>query len=254
MSLRFEKGRHRYYLDGERVPGVTTVLGDDGLPKPHLKRWGERIVAEAAWKHREAVMAMSEREAVDFLKRAPYRILSEKAALGTAVHAATARYVRGDSAPSEGLSDGAYGYFNAALRYLKEQRVEVLLSECMVYSRQHRYAGTLDLQILARRRALDLAPVEINDFKTSKAVYPDVALQLVAYARAEMVVVDDHEQPMTPTNRGLIVRLDPSGEYEAVPAELSDDVWETFLHARGLYEWKHEISPTVLGEPLRMAA
>ena len=36
---------HSYFLDGHKVPGVTTILGD-GIPKPALVGWAARTVAE----------------------------------------------------------------------------------------------------------------------------------------------------------------------------------------------------------------
>ena len=35
---------HSYYLDGEKIPGVTSVLGD-GLAKPALINWAAKTVA-----------------------------------------------------------------------------------------------------------------------------------------------------------------------------------------------------------------
>lgn len=45
MSLVFYPKSHRYRLDGDWVPGVTTLIGK-GLPKPALPYWAARTVAE----------------------------------------------------------------------------------------------------------------------------------------------------------------------------------------------------------------
>ena len=43
--LRYFERSHRYKLDGDWVPGVTTLIGD-GLPKKALIYWSARTVAE----------------------------------------------------------------------------------------------------------------------------------------------------------------------------------------------------------------
>lgn len=248
MSLRFEKRGHRYTLNGKRLPSVTGIISE-GVPKPALKPWGERTVAEFAYDHRDAWVNLPRAAAVDMLKRTPYRQSTAKAALGSAVHAAIARHVEGLE-PQEDLSDEAWGYFNGALRYFEEQRVKVLYSEALVYNASVGYAGTLDLQIVQERGE----GVELADFKTSKEIYPEVALQLVGYARAEFIVTDEGEVPMPEVTGAVGVRLDPSGDYEAVPLAIDSRVWAAFLHARGVREWRLDVAPTVLGEPLRRAA
>jgi hypothetical protein len=253
-AFGFDTHRHRLTLDGFDIPSVTQILGD-GLPKPALKFWAAKSVAEWAYDHRDAWKDLPRDAAVDLLKREPLRFTKKKANVGTAVHAAVNAYAEGAEVPE--LNDEEYGYYNAALAYLDEQQVEVLRSEATVYSRTHHYGGTFDL--LARKKApygVDPNPATIRDFKTSKAVYPDVALQLVAYARADFIgdAATGEEIPLPPVTEGEIVRLDSSGSYEAVPVALDDAVWETFLHVFGVRNWTRELAPTVLKPALRRAA
>ena len=45
------RGRgHSYELDGEKVPGVTTILSK-GVPKPALVDWAARMAADYAINH-----------------------------------------------------------------------------------------------------------------------------------------------------------------------------------------------------------
>ena len=44
-GLVFYPKSHRYKLDGQWVPGVTTLIGK-GLPKPALPYWSAKTVAE----------------------------------------------------------------------------------------------------------------------------------------------------------------------------------------------------------------
>jgi hypothetical protein len=198
-SFHFDPGRHKLTLDGFEIPSVTTILGR-GLPKPALKFWAAKAVAEYAFDHQDAWTKLPRDGAVDLLKREPLRFTAAKANVGTAVHAAIAEYAQEGAAP-EGLNDLEMGYYNAARSYLSEQAVEILESEATVYSRKYGYGGTFDL--LQRRDGV----MEIADFKTSKAVYPDVALQLVAYSRAEFIgAAEGIEKPLPEVRHGLIVR------------------------------------------------
>lgn len=265
-SFHFDTGRHRLKLDGFDVPSVTRILG--ALPKDALKFWAAKSVAEWAFDHREAWKDLPRDAAVDLLKREPLRFTSKRARVGTAVHGAVNAYALGFDPPDD-LTDEEWGFFNGALAYLTEQKVEVLRTETTVYSRTHLYGGTFDL--LQRRGDCDHGygqpderetcpcencSVEIADFKTSKAVYPDVALQLVAYARADFIgdAASGEELELPKAARGLIVRLAADGSYEAVPCQLDDEVWAAFLSVRGVFDWMRGISARVLEPALRRAA
>jgi len=247
-SFHYDPGRHKLTLDGFEIPSVTTILGA-GLPKPALKHWAAKSVAEWAVDHKDAWKDLPREAAVDLLKREPLRFTASRARVGTAVHGAI-NYYAALGEPPDDLSDEEWGYYNAALSYLTEQQVEIVESEVTVYSREHAYGGTFDL---LQKRGWD--DIELADFKTSKAVYPDVALQLVAYARAEFIGrTDGSEEPMPKVARGVIVRLGADGRYEAVPVALGDNVFAAFRACRALYEWDRGLSRRVLGPPLRAAA
>jgi len=242
--FHFDTGRHRLFLDGMQVPSVTGILG--ALPKDALKFWAAKSVAEWAYDHRDAWKDLPRSAAVDMLKREPLRFTKARARVGTAVHGAINAHALGYD-PPEDLTDEEWGYFNAALSYLADQKVQVIRTETTVYSRTHGYGGTFDL--LQRRGQ---GPIEVADFKTSKAVYPDVALQLVAYARADFIGDADtgEEIELPRASTGVIIRLAASGEYEAVPVDLDDEVWQSFLAVRGVYDWTQVISARVLRRPL----
>ena len=231
---------------------VTTIL-NAGVPKPFLKVWAEKMVAEYAVDYVDRWNGLPRQDAVDLLRRAPFRKMDAKREIGSAVHNAVDAYINGDEFPGHNLTPEQRGYFESALAYLREQRVEVLRNEACVFSRKHGYAGTFDL--LQRRG--DIGPVEIADFKTSKAVYPEVALQLAAYARADFIGCDDGTEEALPSvGRGVIVQLGPDGSYKAVPVELGDDVFDVFLAAMTLHGWagRGGLKNRVLGKPLERVA
>lgn len=246
-AFSFNTRNHRYTLDGTRPSGVTTIL-NEGLAKPWLKFWAAKAVAIWAFDHRDAWKDLPRDAAIDLLKREPLRILKSAARRGTAVHGAIAAHALGLDPPDD-LTDEEWGYFNAALSYLTEQDVEIVRSENSVYSRTHGYAGSFDL---IQRRA---GRVEIADFKTSKDVYSDVALQLAGYARADFIGDPEsgEELPIPEIEGGMIVQLGADGRYKAVPVVIDDEVFASFLACLAVKEWRQGIESRVLGEPLRGA-
>ena len=241
------------------VVSVTSIIGG-GIPKPFLAPWSAKMVAEFAVDRHQALVAMldvpaEEREkakndAIDWLKRAPYRSTAEKANMGTIVHAAVDAHLSGkplsdsdietqlksDRVPLERWK-ATRGYVAAALSFLNDHRPEVLHTEATIYSRSHMYSGTADVLAMMNLDGDD-EPVVI-DFKTSKRIYDEVGLQLCAYSRGEFVGNDDgRELPLFPDGlecrNGVGVRLMPGGRYEAIRFHLSDDLFEVFLHAQGV--------------------
>lgn len=246
-AFHFDTRRHKLTLDGIDIPSVTGILG--ALPKDALKFWAAKSVATWAYDHRDAWKDLPRDAAIDLLKREPLRFTGARARVGIVVHGAINAHTLGYDPPEE-MTDEEYGYFNGALRYLSDQKVEVLRTETTVYSRKHLYGGTFDL--LQTRAG---GPPEIADFKTSKAVYPDVALQLVGYARADFIGdAESGEELELPTvDRGVIIRLAADGSYEAVPVALTDEVFAAFLAVQGVHAWTKGLANRVLEPALRAA-
>ena len=76
----------------------------------------------------------------------------------------------------------------------------------------------------------------VLDYKTSKAIYPDTAAQLAAYANAEQYIDDqDQLQPMIKVTTGVIVRFGADGNYEVQEADLETG-WQMFTAALAVYQ------------------
>lgn len=217
------------------VPSVTSILAA-GLPKPALQYWAARSVAEFAFDHADAWRSLPREAAVDLLKRAPYRTTSKRADAGSAVHSAIDAHIK--NIPSVELqSKEEQGLYEAALAFLRKYRPDVIHTEATVYSRTHKYAGTADM--LARIEGVQT----VIDFKTSKAVYPEQAIQLASYAFADFVADGDLELPLDelgPFDTGLIVRLGSDGRYEAVRFRLDPDLFTVFLAAKAIHRYQRD--------------
>src|SRR5690606_2486365 len=149
-------------------------------------------------------VAAGDREgAIDYLKRAPVRDTGEAADLGSEVHDLVERIARGqDVGP---VHPDLVPYVEAFEAFLSDFEPEFLLMEETVWNEEHGYAGSFD----AIARFGD--EVVVLDYKTTRSgVYPEVALQLTAYSRAEYVLKADGSREDIPSiDAGAVVHLRP---------------------------------------------
>ena len=165
------RGRGRHYAgpDGELVPSVTNVISI--LDKPALPRWSAKMVAETAYRMRHALSEMDESEAVDMLKGSPWSKSKRAADRGTDIHGYLEAHLNGWHI--DDLSPDAEPYRAAADAWLEANSgIEVVATELTVFNPA--YAGTMDLVCRLDGR------LTIADFKTSKQIYDEAALQLAA--------------------------------------------------------------------------
>lgn len=208
-EITFDKGRHSYTVNGQKVPSVTTVLGM--LDKPGVAYWTARVTAEGAWKlaRRRGYMLPEEpEEFVRDLKRFGYDSRSQMdkaAARGTAVHEVLEGWIKEERIPvATEHPKHVAGYVRGLAKFLIERRPVFYESEVLVGSATHGYAGTRDtVCVLAGAEGRELL-----DLKTSKRIYPEYFLQVEAY---ELAGIECEEEP---TDRRGVVRVTPTGEYE----------------------------------------
>lgn len=239
-----KNGSRTYRLeDGTELPSVTTILSVIG--KPALVNWAantERaLVMEAAadlYADIQQTPAMSRPTFIATLDRRigavkAHKRENEKATeIGGQAHKliewSIQKALGFTVGPEPRVRDEAMWAYMAFEDWARTHSVKPVLTEQMVWSRTHRYAGTLDL----------VAHVDgvltLIDFKTSKGIYAEAHLQNVAYqvALAEM----GHHV----CEAGAIVRIpkntnDPAFEVQHTPAV--SDLFPVFLSVRALYDW-----------------
>lgn len=239
-----KSGSRTYVLeDGTELPSVTTILGVIG--KPALVNWAastERaLVMDAAadlYQDVAKTPPMSRPTYVSTLDRRigtvkAHKRENEKATeIGGQAHKLiewSIRKAMGQTVGAEPrVRDEAMHAYLRFEEWARDHNVTPLMTEQTVWSRTHRYAGTLDL-------VADVDGVRtLIDFKTSKSIYAEAHLQNVAYqvALAEM----GH----APCLAGCIVRVpkntnDPAFEVQATPSV--DELLPIFLSVRVLYDW-----------------
>lgn len=251
---------HSYFLDGVKVPGVTTILGN-GVPKNGLQGWAagtvadfvvnrlavargsdgrarivaDELVADAlSWNAtRERPTAVSPGEVlprsalVEILKNIRYRDLGEASAKGTDVHRIAERLGRGEEVD---VPEHLTGYVDGYLRFLDEWQPRDALLEAVVINRKWRYMGKSDLIAEFDELPAELAEMigkssgrGLLDLKTSRsAIFPEVGLQLVGYKNAETILLDGEEQPMPPIDFVAAVHVKPDGDYEVIAFDLEE--------------------------------
>lgn len=267
----------RFYVwgRGERYWSVTTIL--QALPKDALKWWAAKVVAEFAFDRSKTWFTMSRDEAIDWLKKEPLRFTGERADVGSAIHAAAEAWVLGRPMSGD-FSEEERKAIGRFLEFVDVLKPRFHLTEASVYNRTQKYAGTLDAVVeIEYDRLLELAggnphlipwtPREgrssltlLCDYKTGgdvtegKGVYPETALQLAAYARAEFVGAPNGEEVPLPELDGAFVLHVQAAGWRFVPVDaLKPEVWKSFLYVREVFRWLEVISKDVLGTPLEPA-
>jgi hypothetical protein len=238
-----KKGNARYYVwppvgAGEReleVPSVTTII-NGGIPKDALKFWAAKMAAQYAIDHKASWENLPPGDALDLIQRSALRYTSKRADEGSLVHNALEDYVNGlDRKPPEDPELAAQ--FAGAKLFLTDCEVEVIYSEPIIYSRKHGYAGSADLIANVLAPGWDAPKLCIVDYKTGKAIYPEMGIQLTAYSRGDFLGIGLQEVAFPgPIKDGIIVRPKRDGGYEAQHFELTNDLFKLFLAAKVVHK------------------
>lgn len=225
-GLKFYPASHRYKLDGEWVPGVTTILGV--INKPGLTKWAASSVAEYVANNREAVehlYAAGSGPMVAALKEVPWQKRDDAADRGTKFHEFAERILLGEEVD---VPDDKVGMVEAALAFMEDYDIQPIATEGRVGSRTHKYAGSFDL---IAESTLGLG---IFDWKSSKRIYASTAFQNSAYAGADFYGETD-EQPLPPVERSFAVHIRDDG-YDLHELAFGPDVFAEFLAIRRTFD------------------
>lgn len=240
--VRKNTAKGHYYIDeetGERVPGVTTIVGD-GMPKPALLNWAGEATAEYAVDNWDALAPLPLTERLKKIKGGRYEKRDAASNKGSAVHAMAERLITGAKVT---VPDELTGYVQSCVQFLDDFDVRQEHVEVVVYSETQRHVGTTDLigrVLLPDMPEYDHIPRDddgyslgLFDWKTSKSgIFGDVALQLVAYRHSEFLITDDGrviDMPDVDFTAGIHLR--PDG-YSFVPLETGADVYRDFLYVK----------------------
>jgi hypothetical protein len=268
------RGGARVYIhpeSGEEAYGVTSALNME--PKPFLKAWAAKVVAETAFHEFETLSAMvrsgDETGAIEWLKKAPDRYTREAADFGSAAHElmeAEALFHSGlASVSADGLirfhpsrwHEGLTQVLVNFREFLAEFEVEYVYMEETVWSRTHGYAGSFDA--LVTLVPAPGAPRELVwlDYKTSKSVYGSTGKQLAGYSNADFLVFEDGTtEEITPAMReagGAVLWNRPEG-WRLHPVNTGEEVFAQFLRDLETLKYEKTTARSVVGRPVNKGA
>jgi len=194
------------FIDGVWYPSVSTIIG--AKPAPWLDAWREKWGSLATRK----------------MEMAAY--------IGTAFHDCVEQYldtsgyvIHVDEHPS--CYTRVNGMMQSWIAWANSIEGTIDHTEMKVISRKHVYSGTFDaVGKIGKTRLL-------IDWKTGSRIYPDMALQLSAYAEAY------NEMNSTKVKDGLIVHISKDKPHFKVTTKefkLGKRVFNKFLELRSMFD------------------
>jgi hypothetical protein len=226
---RHDTAKGHYYKDatGQRVPGVTTLIGD-GVPKPALINWAGNTTAEYAVDHWDELGAMSPAQRLKKLQGCRYEEVDRAKNRGTEVHKAAEKLLAGESVQ---VPEEIAGHVEAYARFIDEFKVEPVHVEFSAVSYKWGYAGTADLCAWLTVPRLGRV-LTLDDLKTSRSgIFGETALQLAGYRYADKWIVDGQEIDPVDVEHCFGIHARADG-YDLVPVEVGEDEFKDFLYAQ----------------------
>lgn len=221
---------HSYRLDGQKIPGVTTV--NDTLDKSAaLKQWAANLAATEAVENWDELGQLGVIERLDRIRYAHKNTLRKASVRGTRIHALGEKIANGLEVQ---VPDEYRGPVAAYARFLDRWQIETVHTETAVCHTGHRYAGTLDG--IATSPLLAGGAPFIFDVKTG-GVYREVALQLAAYRFADVAIIDGEETAMPQVGEVGYVAHVLADDVELLPVDVGAHTWRVFLHVLQAYRW-----------------
>ena len=195
--------------EGKIVPGVTTILGI--LNKPALIKWANNLGLQG----------------IDSTK---YR--DEMGEIGTLAHQMIVDYFNNKETDTSDYSKKQIELAENCLlsfwEWEKQHKIAVVFAEFQLISNE--YGGTIDCYC-----SLD-GELTLLDFKTGKAIYPEMLHQLAAYS--ELLTEGGH--PVKAARILRIGREEGEGFEERVITDTSKHL-ELFKHCLAIYNLQKEI-------------
>ncbi len=242
-GLAFDDRRHRYTLDGRRIPSVTTILGV--LDKPGLPYWSAGLVARDAitshdyWGQR-IHNGEDPEQVIRDLKRTPWKERDKAARRGTRIHQVLEAAAHGD--PTDCPRD-LLPMAQQAVDLLDREDVRTLETEARGYNRELWYAGTIDLIATVRGETWLL------DWKSSRSIHETHVMQVAAYAHMDTILtIDGEEKPMSHIDRLGIIHISDDSASLVDVGDPDGPAWDMFQAAHTIHSHMWEITNMIKGE------
>lgn len=250
-------------VTGEEFRSVTTILS--AAAKPALDKWKTKTISRFAAEHREQLATMDEDAAYDLVRSSQYTSSGVAAATGEQVHARLELLFgvlrdEGDREVFEWVADNPppveLDHVDKCFaELLSEFEIRPLFMENTLVNRSVGYAGSADLIAMIRRRNAG-APWKraVIDAKSGKSIYGSVALQLVAYAKAEAILLPDGtEQPMPAIHETYALHVRPRS-WALRPMRYDVGVWQAFQSLVVVDQWVNRDERGAVGDAINQGA
>lgn len=201
-SRRYGATGRGYFIDGDKVPGVTTIL--NALPK-QLKQWAADCSANYAVEHWDELTEKSLTKKLDAIRYAHRDVVGEAALRGTEIHSYGEKLVKGESVD---IPEEYAGPASAYARFVDRWQIEFVATEAVIGNVTRRYGGRGDLWATIGKRDNAYAYI---DLKTGNNVYESTQLQCVAYDNAELWQPEgpESEEPYEPVDLIYVAHILP---------------------------------------------
>lgn len=203
IELNFDEERHLYHVGGVKIDGVTGVLTT--IAKPALIYWAVNECIKClnqALKPGEAYDEIQIAAMLEAGKTAHRKKSGEASQIGKMVHQWIEDYIAGKN-PTALVHAQAKKSVEQFLQWEKDHKVKFLESERIIYSKEYKYAGTLDFICEYEGKKW------LGDFKTSSGIWDEYWIQTAAYQHAYQ-----EEFPQEDIEGIMIVRIGKDGGIE----------------------------------------
>jgi len=238
IILKFDDKNHICSVNGKTIYGVTSIVGI--LDKPALMYWAVNMAVDFLGNNWQAGKPYDEVEIKTLLEdaRRAHRVKKDKTAdVGTMIHDWIEKYIKAriEKKPvpkkpiNKEMKNAIDGFFNWA----KKNKVQLIACEQKIYSKRYKYAGTFDLEAKVNNKRT------IIDFKTGKAIYPEMFLQAAAYLQAK------EEEKGEKYEGGVIILRLAQEDKEITPFEVQQigreevqNLIKVFVCCLQVYKWR----------------
>lgn len=215
--ITFDEQKHRYYdSKGNWLPGVTTITGIIDKSGA-LMGWAIKMMGLYLLDQQKKGNDRITEEIIDTAKREYRRIKRDAADIGKEIHEWVSEWIKGNK-PEMPSNEKVINGITAFLRFQKENKVKWVETERAVYSKKHKYAGTLDAigEIGGQ--------LTLIDFKSSSGIYDEMRFQVAGYQIAY------EEETGKKIQRAMILKFGKeTGDFEVKELENIEEDKKAFL-------------------------
>lgn len=230
-SRRYGKYGHGYTLDGDKVPGVTTIL--NALPKA-LTQWAADQAANHAVEHWDELADLPLTKRLDRIRFAHRDTVKEAGLRGTDIHNLGEKVAHHEAVT---VPDEHRQPVVAYARFLDDFDVDPIATETPVCNDVSRYAGRADMWawLTTRERGRHRALI---DLKTGGNIYSEVALQLAGYKGCTIWQPDgpDSEEPLPAVDAVYVAHIMPDA-VRLLPITVRPADFRQFLYVLETHRW-----------------